>query len=162
MPIEIQPIILSGGSGTRLWPLSRKMRPKQFLNLHGQTSMFSDTLRRVQGSNFAAPTIVCNNDHRFLVAEELRAMDITARSIILEPVARNTAPAIAVAAHQLAKHDREALMLVLSSDHLIRDIKRFHEVINIGKNYAELEKLVTFGIVPTTPETGYGYIKSEK
>ena len=159
MPIEIQPIILSGGSGTRLWPLSRKMRPKQFLNLHGQTSMFSDTLRRVQGSNFAAPTIVCNNDHRFLVAEELRAMDITARSIILEPVARNTAPAIAVAAHQLAKHDREALMLVLSSDHLVGDVEIFKETVMSAVELAQSNFLVIFGVVPEGLETGYGYIR---
>ncbi len=159
MPVEIQPIILSGGSGTRLWPLSRKMRPKQFLNLHGQTSMFSHTLRRVQGSIFAPPTIVCNDDHRFLVAEELRAMEITARNIILEPVARNTAPAIAVAAHQLAKQDRGALMLVLSSDQLIDDVKIFKETVVSAAKLAKSNLLITFGIVPDRPETGYGYIR---
>ena len=145
MSVEIQPIILSGGSGTRLWPLSRKMRPKQFLNLHGETSMFSDTLQRVQGSNFAAPTIVCNDDHRFLVAEELRAMDITANSIILEPVARNTAPAIAVAAHQLAKQDRESIMLVLSSDHLVGDVEIFKETVMSAVELAKSNFLLTFG-----------------
>jgi mannose-1-phosphate guanylyltransferase/mannose-6-phosphate isomerase len=121
--------------------------------------MFSQTLGRVQGPNFAAPTIVCNEDHRFLVAEELRAMETIAQSIILEPVARNTAPAIAVAAHQLAQRDRETLMLVLSSDQLVGDEEIFKETVMAAAELAKSNLLITFGIVPDRPETGYGYIR---
>jgi len=121
--------------------------------------MFSQTLGRVQGPNFAAPTIVCNEDHRFLVAEELRAMETKAQAIILEPVARNTAPAIAVAAHQLAQRDRETLMLVLSSDQLVGDEEIFKETVMAAAELAKSNLLITFGIVPDRPETGYGYIR---
>jgi len=155
----IVPVILSGGSGTRLWPLSRKLRPKQFIDIHGADSMFSQTLARVDGDPFAPPLIICNHEHRFLVAEELRTHDVVAATILLEPLGRNTAPAIAVAAHQLAKTDPEALMLVLSSDHVIEDAASFRETVMAASELASQDHLVTFGVQPDRPETGYGYIR---
>tara|TARA_Y200000002_G_C22686123_1_gene666053 strand:+ start:44 stop:1492 length:1449 start_codon:yes stop_codon:yes gene_type:complete len=158
------PIILCGGSGSRLWPLSRESFPKQFISLlDDEDSLLQSTQKRISGiKNIQNPILICNENHRFIVAEQMREINICPKAIILEPFGRNTAPAVTLGALRAIEENEDAILLVLSSDHLIRDIKRFHEVINIGKNYAELEKLVTFGIVPTTPETGYGYIKSEK
>src|SRR6478735_11836631 len=152
----LTPVILSGGSGTRLWPLSRELYPKQLLPLVGQRTMLQETVLRLEGLGAAAPIVVCNEAHRFLVAEQLRQLDSAPQAIILEPVGRNTAPAIALAALQAAP---DALLLVLPADHVIRDVAAFQAAIRVAVPAARAGKLVTFGIVPTTPETGYGYIK---
>jgi mannose-1-phosphate guanylyltransferase/mannose-6-phosphate isomerase len=155
------PIILSGGSGTRLWPLSRELYPKQLLPLVGKGTMLQETLARLQGTDAAAPIVVCNESHRFLVAEQLQQIHAKNSSILLEPVGRNTAPAVAVAAlaAELAPHSGDPVLLVLPADHVIRDIKAFHAAIAEGRKAAEAGKLVTFGVVARTPETGYGYIR---
>lgn len=150
------PVILSGGSGTRLWPLSRELYPKQLLPLVGHRTMLQDTVGRLDGLVVAAPLVVCNESHRFLVAEQLRALGIRPHSIILEPVGRNTAPAIALAALQVSP---DALLLVLPADHVIRNVAAFQATVNKALPAAQSGQLVTFGIVPTGPETGYGYIK---
>jgi mannose-1-phosphate guanylyltransferase / mannose-6-phosphate isomerase len=156
----ITPVILSGGSGTRLWPLSRKQYPKQYLPLAGDKTMIQETILRLNGlDNLADPIIVCNVDHRFLVAEQCQQINIKTPTILLELVSRNTAPAIAAAAFQSLKTSEETVLLVLSADHVIQDIDAFHEAISIAKNEAQDGKLVTFGIVPTDANTGYGYIK---
>jgi mannose-1-phosphate guanylyltransferase/mannose-6-phosphate isomerase len=155
------PVILSGGSGTRLWPLSRELYPKQFLPLSGTSTMLQATLARLAGlPDLDAPLVVCNEEHRFLVAEQLRQMGIQKQSIILEPVGRNTAPAVALAALQALKADKDAILLVLPADHVISDIEAFQSAVSQGLDAARDGALVTFGIVPTGPETGYGYIKS--
>jgi mannose-1-phosphate guanylyltransferase/mannose-6-phosphate isomerase len=155
------PVVLSGGSGTRLWPLSRKQKPKQFLALFSENIMFQETLTRLNGLNeLEAPIVISNHDHRFMVAEQLDELSIKDASIILEPVGRNTAPALAVAAMQAIKNGDDPIMLVLAADHLIDDVVTFHETIEVAKQQAESGKIVTFGIVPTTPNTGYGYIKA--
>jgi mannose-1-phosphate guanylyltransferase/mannose-1-phosphate guanylyltransferase/mannose-6-phosphate isomerase len=159
MARTIYPVILSGGSGTRLWPLSRDLLPKQLLSLVGPESLMAATARRVSGDGFAGPVIVCNQDHRFLVEEQLAAIGIVPEAIVIEPVARNTAPAIAAAAALLQARDPGALMLVLPSDHLIRDLPALSAAIATAALAAEAGKLVTFGITPTAPETGYGYIR---
>lgn len=153
------PVILSGGSGTRLWPLSRKMYPKQFLSLLHDQTMLQKTLTRLDGLSHSAPTVVCNNEHRFIVAEQARQLGIEDLSIILEPVGRNTAPAIAVAAIHAAELADDPVLLVLSADHEIKDEKAFCEAVRQAEPLAESGKLVTFGIVPTRAATGYGYIK---
>jgi mannose-1-phosphate guanylyltransferase/mannose-6-phosphate isomerase len=159
--MEIIPVILSGGSGTRLWPLSRKQYPKQYLPLVGDNTMLQETILRLDGlENLADPVIICNADHRFLVAEQCQQIDITNPTILLEPVARNTAPAIAAAALQSVKTTDDAVLLVLSADHVIQDIDAFHAAINIADKQAQNGKLVTFGIVPKDANIGYGYIKS--
>ncbi len=163
--MKITPVILSGGSGTRLWPLSRSLNPKQFLNFFDSKSLFATTLARVSNDKlFHGAIVVCNEEHRFLAAEELRKNAINTKSIILEPVARNTAPAIAVAAfdllHNITKLD-EDLMLVMPSDHIIEDKEQFIEHIKDGVELAKNGYLVTFGIVPNTAETGYGYIEQD-
>ena len=151
------PVILSGGSGTRLWPLSRGQYPKQFLPLVSEHTLLQDTVLRLTGLPQLQPLIaVCNEDHRFMVAEQLREIGITPQGIILEPLARNTAPAIAMAALTANEQD---ILLVLPSDHVIQDVAAFHQAIARAKTLAEKNVLVTFGIVPTAPETGYGYIK---
>jgi len=158
----IIPVILSGGAGTRLWPVSVSMYPKQLLPLvDGKTTMLQDTVKRLQGAPAVAEQcmVVCNEAHRFLVAEQLRAIDQPAR-IVLEPEGRNTAPAVALAAFQIASEDEDALLLVMPADHVIRDVKAFQAALGKGVEAAEAGKLVTFGIVPTGPETGYGYIKA--
>ena len=163
--MQIIPVILSGGSGTRLWPLSRKQYPKQYLPLVSDKTMLQETIMRLKGlDNLLDPIIVCNSDHRFLVAQQFQQIDITEPTILLEPIGRNTAPAIAAAALQSLKHKYkdEAVLLVLSADHVIQDIKAFHKAINIAINQACSGKLVTFGIVPSNANTGYGYIKSVK
>ncbi len=156
---KIQPVILCGGAGSRLWPASRQLYPKQFLSLVDDHSLLQNTVLRLKGLEAESPVVVCNHEHRFLVAEQLRAIDEDAREIILEPVGRNTAPAIALAALRCRDHDPDSILLVLSSDHVIVDVAAFHGAIDQAVQLAQQGRLVTFGIVPTAPETGYGYIK---
>ena len=161
--MKIIPVILSGGSGTRLWPLSRKQYPKQYLPLAGDNSMLQETILRLSGlDNLANSIIICNADHRFLVAEQCQQIDIASPTILLEPVGRNTAPAIAAAALQSIKGTNDAVLLILSADHVIQDIEAFHQAIDIASTQAQEGKLVTFGIVPTDANTGYGYINASK
>lgn len=148
-------VIMAGGSGTRLWPLSRAAFPKQFLRLYGEDTMLQMTLKRVSGLDIQSSIVICNESHRFLVAEQLREIDQSG-TIIIEPVARNTAPAIALAALS-AKDD--PLLLVLSSDHVIQDVAAFNQAVKSAIPLAESGKIVTFGIVPNAPKTEYGYIK---
>lgn len=152
----ITPVIMAGGSGSRLWPLSRSLYPKQFLALTGDNTMLQETLGRLSALDVSAPLVICNEEHRFIVAEQLRSIDKTG-SIILEPVGRNTAPAIALAAEVTLNND--PLLLVLAADHVIQDTKAFTQAVNDAVPLAQAGKLVTFGIVPTQPHTGYGYIK---
>ncbi|MCX7084814.1 MAG: mannose-1-phosphate guanylyltransferase/mannose-6-phosphate isomerase [Methylococcales bacterium] len=152
------PVILSGGSGTRLWPLSRRHYPKQFLPLVSSHTMIQETLLRLTGlAGLQAPIAVCNEDHRFMMAEQLRQIDVNPSAIILEPLGRNTAPAVALAALRASSEDD--VLLVLPADHVIENIQVFQQAVNQAKVLAEQGFLVTFGIVPTEPETGYGYIK---
>ena len=152
------PVILSGGSGTRLWPLSRSQYPKQFLPLVTDNSMLQETLARLEGlADLDPPIVVCNEEHRFMVAEQLREQDIQAQAILLEPVGRNTAPAVAMAA--LAADSPDQLLLVLAADHVITDTDAFHQAVNRAAAAALRGRLVTFGIVPGAAETGYGYIR---
>lgn len=155
----ITPVILAGGSGTRLWPLSRQLNPKQFLKLLGDRTMFQQTLQRLEGLPCTAPIVVCSEEHRFLAAEQLREIATEGTSIILEPSPRNTAPAIALAALQSMKGDGNAMLLVLPADHLIADPESFRQTVRNAIPEAEKGRLVTFGIVPSRPETGYGYIR---
>ena len=162
--IMIYPVILAGGSGTRLWPLSRELYPKQLLELTGDNTMLQDTLLRLSGiDQMAPPIIICNENHRFMAAEQLRNINIKPDAIILEPVGRNTAPAVAVAALKTLNISQDSLILILPADHFIKNTKVFHQALNTGINYAKKGHLITFGIVPESPETGYGYIcKGEK
>ncbi len=155
------PVVMAGGVGSRLWPMSRSSLPKQFVELSfADGSLFQNTLRRLQGvSNLASPLVVCNSDHRFLVAEQLRQLAINNSSIMLEPAGRNTAPAVAMAAFSALESDPDSLLLVLPADHLIQNQQAFHEALDKAVKLAEQDKLVTFGIVPAAPETGYGYIE---
>ena len=159
------PVILSGGSGTRLWPVSRKTHPKQFWPLASEASMLQETCKRLDGHDCAEdPIVVCNTDHRFFVAHQLEELGLDSASIILEPMGRNTAPAAAIAAlHAMesrsAEKSDDPILLILPADHVINDIAAFHQVLEHGEQLAEKGHLVTFGIVPTGPETGYGYIK---
>ena len=155
----ILPVIMAGGSGSRLWPLSRHQFPKQFLTLFGENSMLQATAHRLNGLNHLPPLIICNEEHRFSVAEQLRADGISSSGIILEPVGRNTAPAIALAAIQALRNGDDPLLLVLAADHVIKDEAAFCASVELAIPFANAEKLVTFGILPTAPETGYGYIK---
>jgi mannose-1-phosphate guanylyltransferase / mannose-6-phosphate isomerase len=160
---ELQPVLLSGGSGTRLWPLSREAYPKQFLPLVGEDTMLQATWRRVAPLSDAAPLIVANEAHRFLVAEQLRVVGVPQARIVLEPIGRNTAPAIAAAA-LIARADPQhehgdPLLLVLPSDHVVRDADAFRAAVRAAMPAAEQGALVTFGIVPNAPETGFGYIQ---
>lgn len=158
----IIPVILCGGSGTRLWPLSRSNVPKQFFPLVDDRSMFQNTLIRLQGLDTADPIVICNQEHRFMVAEQLRELEQDPLAIILEPEGRNTAPAIAVAGLQAVKGDPDPVLLVLPADHHIEDTSRFEAAVKSGQSLAGQGSLVTFGIVPKYPETGYGYIKKGK
>jgi len=154
------PVILSGGSGTRLWPLSRTMYPKQFIRFfNGKGSLLGATLRRVDGADFAAPILICNNDHRFLVREELTRAAIAPGAIILEPVARNTAAAVAVAALAALRASPDAVIAVMPSDHAVKDEQAFAASLKRAAAVAAGGKLVLFGIVPSGPHTGYGYIR---
>lgn len=158
---RIHPVILSGGAGSRLWPLSREHYPKQLLALAGDESLLRQTARRVQDAErFAAPRVICNEEHRFVIAEQLREIGATPAAILLEPMGRNTAPAAAVAAlHVVAEAGPEALLLLLPSDHLVRDEAAFAAALDVAAKAARGGALVTFGIRPTSPETGYGYIR---
>jgi mannose-1-phosphate guanylyltransferase/mannose-6-phosphate isomerase len=162
--MKISPVVLAGGSGTRLWPLSRELYPKQLLPLVDSRTMLQNTvLRLTEMADVASPIVICNENHRFLVAEQLREIDIKAATIILEPVGRNTAPAIALAALSALSLGTDPLLLVLPSDHHIGDVSSFHQAVHTAAQLAKDQYLVTFGIVPDAPETGYGYIeKGEK
>ncbi|MDC8757623.1 mannose-1-phosphate guanylyltransferase/mannose-6-phosphate isomerase [Janthinobacterium fluminis] len=158
--MSIYPVILSGGAGSRLWPLSRALLPKQLLALVTERTMLQETLLRLRGlAGAMAPLVVCGNEHRFLVAEQLREIGVAPLAILLEPAGRNTAPAAAAAAHYLAALDPEALMLVLPADHAISDVAAFHQAIAAAAAPAGAGALLTFGVVPTSAETGYGYIR---
>jgi len=157
---SVTPVILSGGAGTRLWPLSREKYPKQLLALAGRHTMLQETALRLAGvEGVGEPIIVCNEAHRFAVAEQLRALGIRAAAILLEPVGRNTAPAVALAALQASKADPDAILIVAPADHVIRDVARFQQAAGVAVHLAAEGKLVTFGIVAHAPETGYGYIR---
>ncbi|KDC54838.1 MULTISPECIES: mannose-1-phosphate guanylyltransferase/mannose-6-phosphate isomerase [unclassified Pseudoalteromonas] len=155
----ITPVIMAGGSGTRLWPLSRSNYPKQFLKLSGQHTMLQNTLNRLNGLNHSPAMLICNEEHRFIAAEQLRQLGAEHSGIFLEPVGRNTAPAIALAAFKAIEMGEDPLLLVLAADHVIEDIASFQHSVNQAAELALQDKLVTFGIIGNKPETGYGYIK---
>jgi mannose-1-phosphate guanylyltransferase/mannose-6-phosphate isomerase len=158
---RIVPVVLSGGSGTRLWPLSRELYPKQLLPLVGERTMLQETVLRLSGlDGLSAPLVVCNEAHRFMVAEQLRTVGQEAEAIILEPVGRNTAPAVMVAALHAMADGKDPLLLVLPADHVIRDAAALCEAVSAGVDAVNNGALLTFGIVPTAAETGYGYIRS--
>lgn len=156
---KIFPVILSGGSGTRLWPLSRASLPKQLLALHGERTMIQETVTRAGMAGNAAPLLICNDDHRFMVAEQMRQIGVKPGGIVLEPFGRNTAPAAAVAALLTAEQDPEGLVLLLPSDHVVGDMAAFAIAVSVAAQAAAAGNIVTFGITPTAPETGYGYIQ---
>ncbi len=156
----IMPVIITGGSGTRLWPLSRKLFPKQFVNLFGSGSLFQKTCERVRADKFDKPVIMASSDHRFLVAEQMQQIDIEPERIILEPVSRNTAPAILVASLLAAKKDKNSLLLVMPADHVIDDPEKFRNNVTDGVELAKKGNIITFGVTPDSPNTGYGYIET--
>ncbi len=161
----ILPVILCGGSGTRLWPASRKSFPKQFLSLADKdtNSLLQQTIIRIEKlKNILDPIFICNEEHRFIVAEQIRETNIKPNSIILEPFGRNTAPAITIAALKALEKGKDTNLLILSSDHFIENNEKFLEIIEAGIEYSKKGMLVTFGVLPDTPATGYGYIKSEE
>lgn len=163
MPLNIVPVVLSGGSGSRLWPLSRAHYPKQLLSLNTDQTLLQETVNRFSNVDFiGAPIIVCNEAHRFLVAEQMREINNIPASIILEPIGRNTAPALTLAALSALEHQEDALLVVMPADHVIKNQKIFESALSEAVELANENKLVTFGIKPTSPETGYGYIKSGK
>lgn len=160
---QIVPVILSGGSGTRLWPLSRAKFPKQFIRFHSEAenSLLGATLRRLTpGDGFMEPIVLCNREHRFLIRDEMERSGVIKGTVVLEPVARNTAPAIAVAALFAVEKDPQAIIAVMPSDHMIRDVRLFVENVKQAAAIAKMGKLVLFGIKPDKPHTGYGYIKA--
>jgi len=159
---QLIPVILSGGSGSRLWPLSRFFCPKQFIALASEVSLFHKTLLRLNNLPTASssPIVVCNQEHRFLVAEQLRKAEVKKSTIILEPVGRNTAPAIAAAAMEAKSYQVDAILLVLPADHVILDEEGFSDAVNKALPLAQKGKLITFGVTPSAPETGFGYIKA--
>ncbi len=159
----ILPVILSGGAGTRLWPLSRELYPKQLLPLASENTMLQETILRLDGiAELENSLVVCNESHRFMVAEQVRQIDKDSHAIILEPCGRNTAPAVAIAALYAQQMETDPVLLILPADHLIQDVPEFHRAVELGAKQADKGKLVTFGIVPTLPETGYGYIKADQ
>ena len=159
----IHPVILSGGSGTRLWPMSRSLYPKQLLALTGERSLLQETALRVAGNRgFAPPLVVANEEHRFIIAEQMREIGVVPDALVLEPVGRNTAPAACVAALRLAASDPDALMLLLASDHAIADVAAFHAAVERAAAAGRAGFLVSLGITPDRPETGYGYIATGK
>lgn len=155
------PVILSGGSGSRLWPLSRKAFPKQFLALTAEQTLFQQTIERLAFEGMQPPLLVCNKEHRFIVKEQLAARKLGIQGLLLEPFGRNTAPAIAIAAMKLIEDGRDELLLVLPADHVIEDHKAFQRSLALATNAAENGEMVLFGIPATSPETGYGYIKCD-
>jgi mannose-1-phosphate guanylyltransferase/mannose-6-phosphate isomerase len=160
--VKIHPVILAGGSGTRLWPLSREHLPKPFIPLVGDGTMFQQTLRRVRPLDTASPVVVCNESHRFLALDQMREIGVEQADLVIEPVARNTAPALTLAALNLlggGRGEDDALMLVLPADHLMQDEAGFHNAVRSAAKLAQEGFVVTFGVVPTTPHTGYGYIR---
>ena len=161
--MKLQPVILSGGSGTRLWPLSRELYPKQLLCLVGNQTLLQQTVARLNGlADVSAPIVVCNEEHRFLVAEQLREIGVAPAEIILEPVGRNTAPALTLAAISARQDDKDSLLLVMPADHVIQHTKLFQEAVQHASALAKEGRVVTFGIVPKSAETGYGYIRRGK
>jgi mannose-1-phosphate guanylyltransferase len=157
--MTILPVILAGGSGTRLWPLSRELYPKQFLQLDQAYSMLQSTVKRLQGLHSGEALVICNEDHRFLAAEQMRQMGLLKGNILLEPAGRNTAPAVAIAALHATASGDDPLLFVLAADHMINDLAAFRSAVQMAVPLAEEGALVTFGIVAHRPETGYGYIK---
>ncbi len=162
--MQLVPVILSGGAGTRLWPLSRENHPKQLLALTSERTMIQETALRTKGlPEAAAPIVVCNEQHRFMVAEQLRLLGLSPSATVLEPIGRNTAPAIALAAHAaIAAHGPDCALLVLPADHVIRNVAVFQEAVKLALPAVAKGKLVAFGVVPNQPETGYGYIRRAK
>ena len=161
MKFELIPVILSGGCGSRLWPLSRSSYPKQYHNLENNYSLLQNTYLRLKGiNNLENPIIICNDEQRFIVAEQLREIKVKPKSIILEPFGKNTAPAIALAALYAFERCSDPYLLILSSDHKIDNPEKFRQTIEQGLIEAEKDRIVTFGVVPTKPETGYGYIEA--
>ena len=156
---SVVPVILCGGAGTRLWPVSRKTFPKQFKPLLGDNSLLQDAVLRVRGDGFDSPLIVTAEPFRFIVAEQLEAVGITLGDLLVEPEPRNTAPAVLAAALWCASRDPDALMLVMPSDHQIPDGDAFRDTVAAAIPAAQSGKIVTFGVPPTTPETGYGYLE---
>ena len=160
----ILPVILSGGSGTRLWPLSRKTLPKQYLSINSKenTSLLQNTQKSLKKlKNLIDPIIICNEDHRFIVAEQMREINIKPNTILLEPFGRNTCAPIIIAALKALNENKDPLVLVLSSDHQILDSEKFIKTIELGVDYAKNGRIVTFGVIPESPATGYGYIRSQ-
>ena len=161
----ILPVILCGGSGTRLWPLSRKSFPKQYLSINSDSnqSLLQKTQIRVMDlQGIQDPIIICNEEHRFIVAEQMREINVKPNTILLEPYGRNTCPAITLATLKALEDNDDPIILILSSDHHISNTKKFINAINVGINYAMDGRIVTFGVVPDFPSTGYGYIKSQE
>lgn len=154
------PVILSGGSGSRLWPLSRKQFPKQFLALTGEDTLFQQTIKRLHLPGMQPPLLVCNQEHRFIVQEQLKAQQLEAQAILLEPFGRNTAPAVAIAAMKLLAEGRDELLLILPADHVLEDQAAFEAALQVAQKAAEHGEMVLFGIPASRPETGYGYIRS--
>ena len=157
------PIILCGGTGSRLWPISRESYPKQYLKIKPEDNLtlLQRTFKRISSvPELKDPILVCNEEHRFIAAEQMRQIDIIPQSILLEPFGKNTAPAITLAAITAIKNEEDPILIVLSSDHFIKDEAKFVKIIKNGISYAKKDRLVTFGVSPTKPETGYGYIKS--
>ena len=167
--MKILPVILSGGAGTRLWPLSREHYPKQLLALAGEHSLLQQTVQRLDGLDALStdaevvetdpPMIICNETHRFLVAEQMRQLERASGSVVLEPIGRNTAPALTVAALLALQNGDDDVLLVMPADHVIRDLDAFHRSVVLGSRLASEGRLVTFGIVPDQPHIGYGYIR---
>ncbi|MDD2925216.1 mannose-1-phosphate guanylyltransferase/mannose-6-phosphate isomerase [Rhodoferax sp.] len=161
-PVLLQPVVLSGGSGTRLWPLSREKYPKQLLHLIGQDSLLQATIRRldgVQGVTLAEPMVVCNEEYRFVIAEQLRLLGHNG-TIVLEPFGKNTAPALTIAALTAAQNNADPVLLGMPADHVITDVTAFQQAVSQGAMLAATGAVVTFGITPDAPETGYGYIQA--